>query len=255
MLILAVQFAMVASLFARCTTMMWLALRVARRPDLQELRQVSGHDGFISARTFGGRLRYIDLPSSSRRARVISYRCRVAAGAATLLALLVSSAVRSVNAHSELVASSPPPGAVVTIPPTEVEIEFSGPLAITSTIQVQDEYYQLMQAVDAVTLDPANPRVMRIPVKPLNDGSFTVQWTAVSPFDGHRITGSYEFAVRTGSSWAQGKGAVTSGADDAENGGLPSTFWIAALSVLSLALAVFVVRQRHGHLVNTNRKG
>lgn len=201
-----------------------------------------------------------------------------------LTLIILPLAVTPVEAHSELVASSPAPGAVLPAPPTEVSIEFSGPVALTSTIQVQDANYRQMQASETVTIDPAAPRVMRVPLKPLPDGGYTVQWMAVNPMDGHKTNGSYGFEVRAGAGMSQSTAGPppddTPGAPESQGtvtGSSPGTattvspgtsapepetavaatervpvedspagFWLAAVAVLLLAGGFLVFRRRGG---------
>lgn len=103
--------------------------------------------------------------------------------------------ITPVFAHALLVRSSPAANAVLLQSPSQVEIFFSEPLEPQlSSIRVFDSNNISMDAGD-VRVDPADPTRMTVSLHSLNDGVYTVTWTAVSTIDGHQTTGSFPFAV------------------------------------------------------------
>jgi copper transport protein len=139
------------------------------------------------------------------------------------------------SAHALLSASSPPAGAHLGTAPGVVSLEFDQPLNATLS--------------HATVIDPTGHdwtgRVdsayeIRIPLATNASGVYTVDWTSVSDFDGHLISGSFTFDV--------GIGGATSpeAAANAVPGPQPSDIaigvvkWVEALALLFLAGQVLV---------------
>lgn len=98
-----------------------------------------------------------------------------------------------VFAHAELVAARPEPGAQLADAPAEVRLTFSEPIAAQSSIVVLGEGFEPVPGL-VPQLDANQPAEVYTPLPPLEPGSYTVQWSAVSQ-DGHEISGSYAFTV------------------------------------------------------------
>lgn len=98
-------------------------------------------------------------------------------------------------AHAELDSARPAAGSVAVTPPPEVSLWFTEALEPNfSTIEVKNAEGVTMQAGPA-TLAPDNPARLRVPLKPLPPGTYTVIWRVLS-VDTHRSEGTYTFTVR-----------------------------------------------------------
>jgi methionine-rich copper-binding protein CopC len=98
-------------------------------------------------------------------------------------------------AHAHLVKSAPAKGAVLRTAPTTLTLWFSEPLEPAfSTIEVFDQAGQRVDDGKAA-LDPADPKVLRIALKPLAAGGYKVVWRVVS-IDTHKTDGDFAFTVR-----------------------------------------------------------
>jgi hypothetical protein len=94
-------------------------------------------------------------------------------------------------AHTQLVSSSPEPGAVVESP-ASVSLTFSGGLLdIGAQIAVLDAQGGDHASGDVYFPDPST---VQVDVEPLGPGSYTAQWRVVAG-DGHPIEGTLSFTV------------------------------------------------------------
>jgi methionine-rich copper-binding protein CopC len=94
-------------------------------------------------------------------------------------------------AHAFLEHASPAAGDVVAAP-KELTLSFSEPLTPAfSGVTVSDASGQNMEAAAPAI----NGAAMRVALKPLKPGSYSVAWHAVS-VDTHRTEGSYKFTVK-----------------------------------------------------------
>jgi methionine-rich copper-binding protein CopC len=94
--------------------------------------------------------------------------------------------------HAKLLESSPAPGA---------EIAGSPPaLTLTFNENVRLGVLKLTTAGHAVPLlidpNPAAARVITIKLPPLTAGAYDVQWSALTPSDGHVVKGASSFVIR-----------------------------------------------------------
>ena len=97
-------------------------------------------------------------------------------------------------AHARLDHANPAVGSTVTQPPTEISLWFTEALeAKFSTIEVRDAQGRPMQAGPA-TLARGNTAQLRVPLKPLPPGTYTVIWRVLS-VDTHRTQGDFTFRV------------------------------------------------------------
>jgi copper transport protein len=151
--------------------------------------------------------------------------------AAVLVAIFAALAIPLVaSAHALLSASSPPAGAHLGTAPGVVILEFDQPLnAPLSFASVVDPTGHVWKG----QVDSAEE--IRIPLTTNVAGVYTVDWTTVSDFDGHKVSGSFTFDVGI-----TGPDASVAAAN-AVPGPAPSDIaigavkWIEALALLFLA--------------------
>ena len=119
-----------------------------------------------------------------------------AAIAVTLLACIAALMdAHSASAHANLAESSPKPSEELEVPPERVIIWFTEPIETAfSSITVLDATGADVAAGDT-EIDSTEPTAMWIALAPLENGTYTVVWRNVSSVDGHRVTGSFLFAV------------------------------------------------------------
>ena len=133
------------------------------------------------------------------RLKVGGRRIRLAYALASLLALMVAAWLwftpPGVSAHANLVSAEPAPNSELESAPDRVIIWFTEPLEpALSSIQVLDATGQRMD-LDNSQVDDLNPLVMSVGLGEMPDGTYTVAWKNVSTVDGHRVRGSFVFAV------------------------------------------------------------
>lgn len=122
------------------------------------------------------------------------------AGALALLALLVAPGLPGatgtrVEAHAQLVASSPGAGTAVADAPSEIRLVFSEPLEaqLTSADLRSADGELLLDRVGQI--DPDDPFALVLQAPPLADGAYTVTWRSLSAADGHTAEGFFSFSV------------------------------------------------------------
>lgn len=97
-------------------------------------------------------------------------------------------------AHAHLDRSSPAAGSTLTQAPAEVVLWFTEALeAKFSTVEVRDAKDVAMQTGPASGV-PGNTAQLRVPLKPLSPGIYTVKWRVLS-VDTHRSRGDFTFRV------------------------------------------------------------
>lgn len=97
-------------------------------------------------------------------------------------------------AHAFLDHAVPAVGATVAAAPAEVALWFTQPLeAAFSGATVTGASGQRVDAGQA-TIDPQDPKELRVRLKTLGPGTYKVSWHAVS-VDTHRTTGDFSFTV------------------------------------------------------------
>ncbi|HVL27952.1 MAG TPA: copper resistance CopC family protein, partial [Acidimicrobiales bacterium] len=112
---------------------------------------------------------------------------------AALGAVLV--AAPSAGAHAVLTASQPQARDVLNEGPAAVTLTFTEPPELAfSAVQVLDRGGRAYGAgsVEAV---PGDPQTLRVGLRPLDRGVYTVNWRVVSRVDGHLTAGSFAFGV------------------------------------------------------------
>ena len=100
-----------------------------------------------------------------------------------------------VSAHANLASAEPAPNSELETAPDRVIIWFTEPIEpALSRIQVLDAAGQQVDAGNSV-VDDLNPLVMSVGLGDVPAGTYTVAWQNVSTIDGHRVRGSFVFAV------------------------------------------------------------
>jgi copper transport protein len=123
-----------------------------------------------------------------------------------LAALLFVGAAASVQAHAEVVRSSPGDGASLANPPAEMRIWFS------EAVQADLSQVRLLDASGAsfptqLRGDPADDTLLVVTLpKDLPHGTYNVIWKSVSAADGHAADGRLVFSI--GVSGAEGAGVA-----------------------------------------------
>jgi copper resistance protein C len=111
-----------------------------------------------------------------------------------LIATFVTLAAPPAHAHAFLDHASPAVGRTVASAPVTVTIWFTQELEPAfSSIEVQDQSGARVDAGDA-KVDPNDPTVLRVSLKPLRSGKYKVLWRVVS-VDTHPTEGTFTFTV------------------------------------------------------------
>jgi copper transport protein len=99
------------------------------------------------------------------------------------------------DAHALVRASVPAAGATLDRSPDEVSITFTErPDPKLSRIRVLNEVGRQIDA-GGTQPDPGDPLTLKIPLPPLPNGVYTVNWRTVSEVDGHLAGGSFAYGV------------------------------------------------------------
>lgn len=152
----------------------------------------------------------------------------------TLIFLLMFALPGLVFAHAELVTARPEPGAQLADAPAEVRLTFNEPVAAQSTILVLGEGFEPVPGL-VPQLNANRPEEVYTPLPPLEPGTYTVQWSAVSQ-DGHEISGSYAFTIGRNSSVVSPLRQLFSGAN--------AIRWLLALAAVALVIPFIIVWYR-----------
>ena len=98
-------------------------------------------------------------------------------------------------AHANLASSDPAPNSELDEAPAQIIIWFTEPIEpALSSIRVLDASGQQVDEGNSA-VDDLNPLVMSVGLGDVPDGTYTVAWKNVSTVDGHRVRGSFVFAV------------------------------------------------------------
>ena len=99
------------------------------------------------------------------------------------------------HAHANLASSDPAPNSELDEAPAQVIIWFTEPIEpALSSIRVLDASGQQVDEGNSA-VDDLNPLVMSVGLGEVPDGTYTVAWKNVSTVDGHRVRGSFVFAI------------------------------------------------------------
>jgi methionine-rich copper-binding protein CopC len=102
--------------------------------------------------------------------------------------------ISEVRAHALLTRSSPAGGITVRAAPAEIVLSFSEPIqAAFSTVQVTGRGGEHFDD-GPVQIDPDQPTVLRVAVKKLEPGTYTVVWRVLS-IDTHVTNGRFTFEI------------------------------------------------------------
>lgn len=100
----------------------------------------------------------------------------------------------AVQAHAHLDHAQPAVGSTVKTAPTEVTLWFTEAVEPKfSSVEVRDATGAAVQSGAAQGV-PGNTAELRVTVKPLKAGRYTVKWRALS-VDTHRTQGDFTFTV------------------------------------------------------------
>jgi len=112
----------------------------------------------------------------------------------SVVALFFSS-TEFASAHANQIDSSPAPNTELESSPERVIIWFSEPIEDNfSVISVLDSAANQVDLGDSA-LDPSEPTAMSVGLPSLENGTYTVVWKNLSAVDGHKVIGSFVFAV------------------------------------------------------------
>jgi copper resistance protein C len=116
---------------------------------------------------------------------------------AAVLAGAITLAAPTVQAHAFLDHASPAVGSTVPTAPAAVTMWFTQQLEPAfTTATVTDASGNTVDAGPA-QVDPKEPTVLRVALKKLSPGTYTVAWHALS-VDTHTTTGHFTFTVGSG---------------------------------------------------------
>lgn len=133
-------------------------------------------------------------PSHHRRLNARLIAAALGLAAALAIAVLTAS-VQVVEAHANLVRSTPTANSVLDESPQRVIIWFTEPLEERfSTIEVLNSRGERVDSGDSI-VDANDATVMSVGLPPLTNGTYTVAWRNLSTVDGHRIRSVFVFSV------------------------------------------------------------
>ena len=119
------------------------------------------------------------------------------------------------SAHALLTSSDPAAGANLESPPTAVTLAFTeAPDPRLSSIKVLDSAGTSVAAGPASSV-PGDPTKLRIALRSLPKGVYTVSWRTVSSVDGHSASGSFAFGVGAAPPATPGATAASAGGESA----------------------------------------
>jgi copper transport protein len=115
--------------------------------------------------------------------------------AIVMLAAFVGIPVDSADAHANQINSSPAPKSELETSPDRIIIWFSEPIEESfSVITVLNSAAERVDLDDSAR-DPSEPSAMSVGLPELENGTYTVVWKNLSSVDGHKVIGSFVFAV------------------------------------------------------------
>jgi copper resistance protein C len=94
--------------------------------------------------------------------------------------------------HAKLLESSPAAGAEITGSPPSLTLSFNENVRL-GVLKLSTAGHAVPVVIDP---NPAAARVITIKLPPLPVGAYDVQWSALTPSDGHVVKGRYSFVIR-----------------------------------------------------------
>ena len=139
----------------------------------------------------------LHIVTAGRLRPAVNCRASILAGLLALLAVLGWWLLfpAEASAHANLASSDPPADSELEAAPSRIVIWFTEPIEpALSEIRVLDAAGKQVDEGDSV-VDDLNPVAMSVGLSDVPDGTYTVAWKNVSTVDGHRVRGSFVFAV------------------------------------------------------------
>jgi methionine-rich copper-binding protein CopC len=122
-----------------------------------------------------------------------TFAARCASGMRAALALCAGLlAMSAAFGHAKLLESSPAPGAEITGSPPALILTFNENVRL-GVLKLSTAGHAVPVVIDP---NPAAARVITIKLPPLTAGAYDVQWSALTPSDGHVVKGTYSFVIR-----------------------------------------------------------
>ncbi|HLZ97755.1 MAG TPA: copper resistance CopC family protein [Steroidobacteraceae bacterium] len=94
--------------------------------------------------------------------------------------------------HAKLLESAPAAGAEITGSPPSLTLTFNENVRL-GVLKLTTAGHAIPLAIDS---NPAPARVVTVKLPPLTAGVYEVQWSALTPSDGHVVKGRYSFVIR-----------------------------------------------------------
>jgi len=134
----------------------------------------------------------LNLPSFHNALRS---RFLLAITALVMLAVFVGVPTKSVEAHANQINSSPTPKSELETSPSRVIVWFSEPIEESFSVITVLNFAAERVDLDDSARDPSEPSAMSVGLPELENGTYTVVWKNLSSVDGHKVIGSFVFAV------------------------------------------------------------
>ncbi|MDA1279894.1 MAG: copper resistance protein CopC [Chloroflexi bacterium] len=127
--------------------------------------------------------------------RLISRQAALVVAVLMSLVAVFGAPPDAVGAHANQIDSNPSPRSELDTSPDRVIIWFSEPIEESfSTISVLNSAAERVDLGDPAR-DPSEPSAMSVGLPQLENGTYTVVWKNLSAVDGHKVIGSFVFAV------------------------------------------------------------
>ena len=131
--------------------------------------------------------------SAEHRASAASRASAGSRAARSSLALCAAAlAMGPAFGHAKLLGSSPAAGAEISGSPPSLTLTFNENVRL-GVLKLTTAGHAVPVAIDP---SPAPARVITIALPPLTAGTYDVQWSALTPSDGHVVKGTYTFVIR-----------------------------------------------------------
>ena len=127
-----------------------------------------------------------------RRASAGRYACGPRGMRAALALCAGLLAISPAFGHAKLLESSPAAGAEITGSPPALTLTFNENVRL-GVLKLSTAGHAVPLAIDP---NPASARVITVKLPPLAAGAYDVQWSALTPSDGHVVKGRYTFVIR-----------------------------------------------------------